>query len=221
MLNENEDLEEEEEEEEKAKSNTKVDSAWNKIFSKFGIPQHIDKYGVFTISSKDINPFHQARLMAKFDHAKQLPPIFKKHEVSIQPLSRGTYAIGHFESYFDKLPQAPTPQILDNASPFQSLDPKKLTSESAALLYACHTGMLAELLDEEMDFTVFGRMGSGQFEYSINNCLNSQPYSLRVENAQCEVDGGFEGERQFCIVEAKNATVEDFLVRQLGSGSTR
>lgn len=157
----------------------------------------------------------QARLIAKFDHASQLPQVFNKYDVSIQPTSRGTYAIGHFESYFSKLPEAPTPQAIGNVSLYQSLDPKKLTSESAALLYACHNQMLSELLGEEMAFTVFGRMGSGQFEYSINNCLTAQPYQLQVENAQCEVDGGFEGDTQFCIVESKNATVTDFLIRQL------
>lgn len=153
--------------------------------------------------------------MAKFDHASQLPSVFKKHKLSILPTSRRTYSIGHFESYFKKLPKPPAPEFIERPSLFQSLDPKKLTSESAAILYACHTGMLSELLGEEMAFTVFGRMGSGQFEYSINNCLTSQPYQLQVENAQCEVDGGFEGDTQFCLVEAKNATVKDFLIRQL------
>lgn len=153
--------------------------------------------------------------MAEFDHASQLPSVFKKHKLSILPTSRRTYSIGHFESYFKKLPKPPTPEFIERPSLYQSLDPKKLASESAAILYACHTGMLSELLVEEMAFTVFGRMGSGLFEYSINNRLSAQPYKIQVEKAQCEVDGGFEGETQFCIVESKNATVTDFLIRQL------
>ncbi len=153
--------------------------------------------------------------MAKFDHASQLPSVFKKHKLSILPTSRRTYSIGQFESYFKKLPKPPAPEFIERPSLYQSLDPKKLASESAAILYACHTGMLSELLGEEMAFTVFGRMGSGQFEYSINNRLSAQPYKIQVEKAQCEVDGGFEGETQFCLVEAKNATVKDFLIRQL------
>ncbi len=39
--------------------------------------------------------------------------------------------------------------------------------------------------------------------------------TIKVNNSQLEIDSGFEGQRAFAIVEAKNESVRDFLVRQL------
>ena len=154
--------------------------------------------------------------MTKFDHAVNLPAIFEKHKLSIQPTSRGTYAIGRFESYFKTPHKIPTVEEIE-MPPLQSLDAEHLDSEAAAILCAFHAGMISGLLNSNLnlDFTVFGRMGTSEFEYSIGQLGQQAPRVLQVKNAQCEIDGGFENDDVFCIVEAKNATVSDFLIRQL------
>ncbi len=53
------------------------------------------------------------------------------------------------------------------------------------------------------------------FPVSRSKYVIGKLVSIRVDNSQCEIDGGYESEHSFIIVEAKNYTVEDFLIRQL------
>nr|WP_051044111.1 hypothetical protein [Baaleninema simplex] len=75
--------------------------------------------------------------------------------------------------------------------------------------------MLTDILEEETLFTVFGRMSTGRFDYEIYNSRTNTNQNVTVENAQCEVDGGFEGASKFAIIEAKCQSVDDFIIRQL------
>lgn len=97
----------------------------------------------------------------------------------------------------------------------ETINPQDLYSESSALLCAYNAGILDRLLQEAVSLTVMGRMSTGRFDYHINETRSGRPFEIRVENSQCEIDSGFEGPNVFAIVEAKNETVNDFLVRQL------
>lgn len=94
-----------------SKGISKNDRAWEILFDEENILQHIKQDGFFYISSTRINQQREARLMAKFDHAVQLPKIFRQHKLSIQPVSRGSYIIGRFNSYFS-LPKEHSSKIL-------------------------------------------------------------------------------------------------------------
>ncbi|HEX8747439.1 MAG TPA: hypothetical protein VF717_09580, partial [Pyrinomonadaceae bacterium] len=97
----------------------------------------------------------------------------------------------------------------------ETIDPANLYSESAALLCAYNVGIINELFDEPATLTVLGRMSTGKFNYCINDTRRGTPYEIEVAHAQLEIDSGFEGQRIFTVVEAKNETVSDFLIRQL------
>jgi hypothetical protein len=58
-------------------------------------------------------------------------------------------------------------------------------------------------------------MSTGEFSYRINDTRRGTPYEINVTNGQLEIDSGFEGQRIFTVIEAKNETVNDFLIRQL------
>jgi hypothetical protein len=58
-------------------------------------------------------------------------------------------------------------------------------------------------------------MSTGRFSYLINSTQDESSYEVNVDNSQCEIDSGFEGDNILAIIEAKNQTVDDFLVRQL------
>jgi uncharacterized protein DUF6997/uncharacterized protein DUF6996 len=195
---------------------SKNDVAWEALFENHRILDHIDAEGVYQISAGTINKLREARLMTKFDHRIQLPSIFKQNELTIQPNSRGTYLIGRFASYLD-LPNGDDVAIEEIPFPIEleTINPQDLYSESAALLCAHNAGILDRLLQEEVSLTVMGRMSTGRFDYSINEARTGRPVEIRVQNSQCEIDSGFEGATSFAIVEAKNETVNDFLVRQL------
>jgi hypothetical protein len=190
-------------------------AAWEELFKRHDILKEIERAGVCQISSREINEVHEARLITKFDYRIQLPEIFKRHQLTIQPNTRGTYLIGHFESYQD-VPDAEVPaEDISFPRHIETIDSANLYSESAVLLCAYHTGVFSQLFDQEVLLTVFGRMSSGAFEYRIRNNQTGGFHRIKVEGAQIEIDCGVEGDDVFAIFEAKNEVVSDFHVRQL------
>ncbi|HEX8721168.1 MAG TPA: hypothetical protein VF736_11090 [Pyrinomonadaceae bacterium] len=190
--------------------------AWADLFRRHHILEEVERRGVCQISSRDINEVHEARLMTKFDHYVQLPDLFKRNGLTIQPNTRGTYLIGRFDSY----EQVPDGRALPvEGVPFppriETIDPSNLYSESAVLMCAHHTGIISAVLDREAEPTVFGRHSAGSFSYRIRNRQTGGLHEINVEGAQLEIDAGFETEDAFAIVEAKNEAVKDFHVRQL------
>ena len=196
-------------------SKSKNDKAWETIFEEEQILDVIARQGFFEISSTRINQQREARLMTKFDHARELPTIFSKNDLTIQPTSRGNYIIGAFESYF-KLPKSSVDVIYRELPPhIETLEPSNIYSESSAIICAFLSGMIDDLLGEKANFTVLGRMSTGTFNYKIRNLKTGLFHDIKVTNSQCEIDGGFESESQFAIIEAKSETIDDFIVRQL------
>ena len=195
---------------------SKNDIAWESLFETHHILDEINKNGVYKISAKLINTKREARLMTKFDHHIQLPSIFKQNHLTIQPDSRGSYIIGRFKSY-QNLPKELCTDVQEVSFPnnIETINPTNIYSESCAILCAFNTGIIDDLLGEETKFTVSGRMSTGKFSYLINNTQDESSYEVNVDNSQCEIDSGFEGDKILAIIEAKNQTVDDFLVRQL------
>jgi hypothetical protein len=108
--------------------------------------------------------------MTKFDHQAQLPKLFRNNNLSIQPISKGNYIIGEFSSYFllPEVKNSPEIQYLELPSHLETITPQNITSESSAIICAHLSGMLTDILKEEMAFTVFGRMSTGKFGYKIS-----------------------------------------------------
>ncbi|ERT04625.1 hypothetical protein M595_5418 [Lyngbya aestuarii BL J] len=82
------------------KNLTKNDIAWEKIFEQYQVLENISERGSFEIDAGTINQFRESRLMAKFDHHVNLPRIFQQNSLSILPISRSRYILGHFDAYF-------------------------------------------------------------------------------------------------------------------------
>lgn len=196
---------------------SKNDQAWQSLFEQENILEQIQKNGFVYISSQRINEIREARLMTKFDHQFQLPKPFQDNALSIQPISRSYYIIGPFESYcsLPKNTSLARVQYVNLPPYIETIVPKSITTESSAVICAYLSGMLTDILGEETFFTVFGRMSTGAFSYQINNIKTCQFNRIEVNNSQCEIDGGFEGETKFAIIEAKCQSVDDFIIRQL------
>jgi hypothetical protein len=197
------------------KSLSKTNEAWETLFKRHEILKSIKQNGFCEIKAKDIKVEREPRLMAKFDHYRNLPKIFKDYGLSILPISRSSYVIGEFNVYervtYDKKLK---PIRVELPSDITTIDPANLYSESSALHCAYVTGMIDKVLGEPSFQTISGRMSSKEFDFTIRTG-NEKEHFLSIKNAQVEIDGGYEGREQFMIVEAKNETVEDFLVRQL------
>lgn len=192
------------------------DVAWEKLFDKHNILEHIERTGQFQISAKQIKEVREPRLMAKFDHTINLPKIFADNGLSILPVTRGDYVISHFDAYHEfESDNSPITRV-SLPSYIQSLDSSNVPSEAIALNCAVAAGIVADFLgDDEIVSTVSGRMGSGVFDFNIGNLKNQSLSTVTVSNSQIEIDAAYEGIHSLALFEAKRDLSEDFLVRQL------
>ena len=189
--------------------------AWRVLFERHAISANVERNGLFQISADQIKCEREPRLMTKFDDSERLPCIFKREGLGILPDTRGTYQIGKFDM-FHSFENTPLPHIqqISPRFPLESIDYTELTSEALALNSAYSSGMLSHFLEEENLYpTISGRMGSSSFSFHISRGACS--HHITVNNAQIEIDGGYEGEYSLALIEAKNHLANDFLVRQL------
>lgn len=192
---------------------TKNESAWAQIFDDLKILTKIEHDGFYEISSKRINKYRESRLMTKFDHQANLPSLFKKHNLSILPLTRGSYIIGRFDAYAPLNYEKQNPHTVDFPEEIESIEPSNIYSESVALNTAHLCGMIDILLNEESYLTISGRMSTSCFEFVIAGPRGKT--NVAVKNSQCEIDAGYESAHKLLLLEAKNTAPTDFLIRQL------
>ena len=194
------------------------DTAWQKLFEKYRIAEFLQTNGHFVITADQINEFRQARLMTKFDHRFQLPALFAAHGLSILPITRGSYLLAPMETFADFIenPEIPTEEIFLPPH-IESLDFATITSEAMAINCAFVVGILKDFLEEEELLpTINGRMGTDAFSFRVRRSdRHDECLDVNVQNAQMEIDGGYEGYASLNLIEAKNALSSDFLVRQL------
>ena len=132
---------------------TKNEIAWEKLFIENKILYSIAKKGNYIISAKTIKKHREPRLMTKFDHQSLLPDIFKENNLSILPVSRGTYIIGPMDTY-KKLPtrKISKDSIVEVEFPnyIQSLDFEDISSESKAINAAYIAKIFDKFSDDEL-----------------------------------------------------------------------
>lgn len=195
---------------------TKNDDAWEQLFNTYPILEEVNKNGQFIISSAKINVVRESRLMAKFDQRVNLPKIFSDHRLSILPISRSEYIIAPIDTHCKVTYSTVSPASAQLPPDIESIDDANLYSEAIALNWAFNAEIIDDLVEEATFHTVSGRMSTARFNFSINSTRPGQaPVQIKVDNSQCEIDGGFEGKRYFALLEAKNYAVNDFLIRQL------
>lgn len=197
-------------------SKTKNDYAWEDLFEEHAILDEVNRNGQFIVSSRDINKYREARLMTKFDHRANLPRLFRDNQLSILPLTRGTYVIARFDAYESIDDTGTSIRHLTFPDHIQSIDYENITGEASAINCAYVSGILADFLeDTELLPTVGGRMSSGSFRFGINSAVGQNSLWFDISNSQIEIDGGFEGINSLSLIEAKNSIASDFLIRQL------
>jgi len=193
---------------------SKNDGAWEKLFQKYDIAEKVNSDGFYEIKAQAIKEFREPRLMTKFDFRTQLPEIFENNKLSILPISRGSYVISDFETFHDFESNNPEITKFDFPNHIESIDFNNITSESTALNCAYVSGIIEDFSqDEGLKPTVNGRMSSLSFDFNITT--KNKPLKINVNNAQIEIDGGYEGLETLNLIEAKNSISKDFLVRQV------
>lgn len=194
-----------------------IDKRWETIFAECDVLNRIEQNSTFTISSENIrNKFgFEPRLLAKFDHHFQQPRCFTDNSISILPIDRGNYLLSHFDNFknFDEDESTPLELV---ALPEYIETLYNTTSEANSLNAASAAGIFTSFFEtNEVCSALNGRMGSGQFDFNINNLHTQATMPVSVDKAQIEVDASFEGITDFFLIEAKMAEQDDFLIRQL------
>lgn len=194
-----------------------ADEAWEKLLEKYDIVNKIEKDGIFHITANQIKEFKEPRLMAKWDSSEQLPSSLKRNRINILPDSRKSYVLGDFLLY-EEIPELKehVTQMTSVVLPeYESIDVDNITSEANAINVLILSNILDDFLGTGENAATFnGRMGTGVFEFNVDT-YHGEKQHIVVNNAQCEIDGGFENDESIIIMEAKNVLHSDFHVRQL------
>lgn len=196
---------------------TKNDAAWETLCASHDILAAVKRNGFHRITAAAINRVREARLMTNFSQEVNLPQIFKDNQLAILPDSRGSYVIGQFQT-FKTIENDENAEVVDMSLPtsIESIDPTNLYSEASALFCAYNSQIMDDVAGEHVKFTVGGRMSTGDFDYLVEiGDSSTASHRITVNNAQAEIDGGFEGPTNLLLVEAKNYGATDFLIRQL------
>ena len=136
-----------------------IDRNWETLFVRHNILNQIEENGFFIITSAQINEVHEARLMTKFDNRVNLPRIFQENQISILPLTRGSYILGNFDAYQDLNYDTNIESTNFNLpAHIESINYNDLYSESACLHCAYVSGIIDDIAEEETLPTISGRM---------------------------------------------------------------
>lgn len=199
------------------KKNLSANEAWKALIEKYNILEEIHKNGCFSIKASQIKQFREPRLMAKWDSTDALPKVLRDNKINILPESRSSYIMGDFLLY-QKIPELEehvTQMDHVELPDYESINVNQISSEANAINVLLLTGILDDFLNTNGNVATFhGRMGTGKFDFVVNTVRNAKR-KISVNNAQCEIDGGFENEDSVVIMEAKNVIHEDFHIRQL------
>lgn len=199
------------------KTTLSANEAWKKLLEKYPIVDEVEKKGSYRITADQIREFREPRLMAKWDSSDALPEALKRKKLNLLPDSRNSYVMSDFLLYQE------IPELREHVArmthvdmpEYESIDVNNISSEANAIHALTLSGILDGFLgDGRNDATFNGRMGTGVFDFRVNTARGI-PRTVHVENAQCEIDGGFENARSVVIMEAKNVVHADFHVRQL------
>lgn len=193
-----------------------IDRVWNSIEEDFHFLDIIGRDGSFTISADSIKKYKEPRLVTKFDTSEDLPEIFYKNRLSILPVTRGTYIISDIKTFLplQEITQKPVGvPVSDELTTARITD---ISSESQAINYACGIGLIEQFTGEDgLRATLDGRQGSGVFSFNIDR-YSGGSLTVKVDNAQIEIDKCLEGGGSIVIIEGKKDRImPDFMERQL------
>lgn len=195
------------------------DESWEKIFSDYKILEHNFDETPFGITAAEINVACQdfktvaqkeVRILCKQDTRESRPKIFVDNDLFLLPTRNGSYSIIKGEGYVD------IPEIESEIRNYDSkldfrLDSSEVgNSEMQHLDFAYASSLIRTFMDDEsLVLTIRGRKYTPEFSFQINN------QKILVQSVQTEVDAGYEGRNKIVLIEAKNSSTKNTIIRQL------
>ena len=192
---------------------------WNLIFDKYKIHKHNFDIEPFIITATQIKEStkhftktneREVQVICKQDRREDRPNVFQENGLFILPVKNGIYAIIKGEGYVD------IPDIEKKTKIYQSsldfhLDTSLIgNSEMQHLDFAYASSLIRTFLkDDSLVLTIRGRKYTPAFEFNVGK------QKIEVRSVQTEVDGGYEGRNQVVLIEAKNSSSKNTIIRQL------
>lgn len=193
--------------------------SWEKIFHDYKIISHDFTRSPFSLSAKQIKRACQnfketgekeVRILCKQDSREDRPAIFKENNLFLLPVKNGQYNIIDGEGYVD-IPEIKHEVIVYSSKLDFQLDSTKIgDSEMQHLDYAYATSLIRTFMeDDSLVLTIRGRKYTPVFDFFVGRQL------IKVSSVQTEVDAGYEGKNQIVLIEAKNSSSTNVIIRQL------
>lgn len=193
--------------------------SWEAIFNTYNILNHNFNISPFEITSRQIkdatahfrNTNHkEVRILCKQDSREDKPNIFIENGLFLLPKKNGEYYIIKGEGYID-IPPITTPPIVYNSQLDFSLETSLVgNSEMQHLDFAYASSLIRTFMnDHSLVLTIRGRKYTPEFSFNVGNFL------IETRGVQTEVDAGYEGRNQVVLIEAKNSTSRNTIIRQL------
>lgn len=193
--------------------------SWEKIFKDYDILSHDFDKSPFVISALQVKRSCQKfketgekepRILCKQDTKESRPKIFVDNGLFILPVKNGFYNIIKGEGYID-IPEIKKDVRIYNSKLDFDLETAKIgDSEMQHLDYAYAASLIRTFTeDPTLVLTIRGRKYTPKFDFFVNG----QP--IEVQGVQTEVDAGYEGRNQIVLIEAKNSSATNTVIRQL------
>lgn len=193
--------------------------AWSKIFRDYGIGNHDFEHGPFELTAEQIKVSCQGftstadkepRILCKQDTRSDRPNVFIERGLFILPKKNGSYYILRGEGYVD-IPDIVTPIVNYESKLDFALESSMVgDSEMQFLDYAYANSLIRTFMnDPTLVLTIRGRKYTPPFSFHVGGNL------LDTESVQTEVDAGYEGRESIVLIEAKNFSTTNVIIRQL------
>lgn len=194
-------------------------NSWLAIFEKYKIYNHNFKESPFELTAQMIKNAtshfkktneREVRILCKQDTREDRPEKFIDNNLFILPIKNGIYNIIKGEGYVD------IPKITDKSLIYKSkldfdLDTSKVgNSEMQHLDFAYASSLIRTFIgDNSLVLTIRGRKYTPKFSFQVGKQI------IEVESVQTEVDAGYEGKNCIVLIEAKNSSTHNTIIRQL------
>ena len=198
----------------------KNDLAWEAILGELTCSKrNLDEKGYCDVESEVIKRHREPRLACKIDYRQNMPEPLKKEKLSVLAIKNKHYRLARTDPFINinqkQCRGTRSPDCFPIPEHIQALTPQNISSESKALDAAFVSGMLNDVVGDELAPVLRGREYCRRIEFSLPDRERNRLVDYEVEKVQLEVDGGYEGQTGIHLFEAKLALSNNMNLRQL------
>ncbi len=196
-----------------------IDEPWAKIFEDYKLYDHDFDAAPYYITAQQIKSStrgfsatgqREVRILCKHDSREKRPAVFQDLSLFILPVRNGKYAIIKGDGYVDIPDIGDTTEIYKSKLDFALDTSRPGSSEMQHVDFAYASSLLRTFLsDPTLVLTIRGRKRTPVFTFNVG------AFVIDVESVQTEVDAGYEGRTNVVLLEAKNSSVRNTIIRQL------